>query len=121
MRSRKSATEGWCQARAVRCTALRGTCRERNATIRVFSVPGTCREVHGTTRHVPGTVSRAGEHPNRVPALMTRIQMSDFPLDRSAHVRIVRAPMSTPSLANKRHATHMCMHKHMSFAAPRAS
>jgi len=29
--------------------------------------------------------------------------------------------MSTPLFAIKRHATHMCMHKHMSFAAPRAS
>ena len=89
-----------CQARAVQCLALRGTCQ------------------------APFPFG-AGEHPKHPSPLMTRTRLSDFPLDRIARVRIVRASMTTVLFAIKRHATHMCMHtqmhKHMSFAAPWAS
>jgi len=61
--------------------------------------------------------AREGKHPKQPRMLMIRTRLSDFPLDSDAPLRIVRAPM-TAQPAIKRHATHMCMHKHMPFAAP---
>jgi len=62
----------------------------------------------------------AGKHPKRLLALMTRTCLSDFPLDSMAPLRIVRASMNA-QFTLTRHATHMCMHKHMPFAAPWSS